>query len=269
MKKVLVVLDGSSYPQYLVDFAVQIAKNTQSLLHPVFMKPQNVVGYPFPNDMSVANSEVFTAADESLDDRKLMESHFQLFKDDCTVAQVSFSNAGSIDVSIEELIDHSAFADLVIAENSFDPGYSLTELLVETHCPVMLIPRNAELPQQAILCYDESFSSMYAMKMYSYIFPEWNHLPTSVITINPKGDNGDRFDEYVSEWFLQHFKNLQTNTIIGNLHKELLSLVNKENNKAVVVMGAYGRNAASRLFHRSLANVVLENTDAILFIIHE
>lgn len=37
----------------------------------------------------------------------------------------------------------------------------------------------------------------------------------------------------------------------------------------VVVMGAYGGNAVSRLFHKSLANIVIEETNAALFIMHE
>jgi hypothetical protein len=37
----------------------------------------------------------------------------------------------------------------------------------------------------------------------------------------------------------------------------------------MLVMGAFGGNAIARMFHRSLANVVLEQTSASVFIKHE
>jgi len=36
-----------------------------------------------------------------------------------------------------------------------------------------------------------------------------------------------------------------------------------------VVMGAFGRSAISRLFHRSLSNVILEDTKVSLFTTHK
>lgn len=45
--------------------------------------------------------------------------------------------------------------------------------------------------------------------------------------------------------------------------------MSKNDQEASVVMGAYRRNAISRLFHRSLANIVIEQTNAFLFIMHE
>jgi nucleotide-binding universal stress UspA family protein len=53
------------------------------------------------------------------------------------------------------------------------------------------------------------------------------------------------------------------------LQKELVSFVRKNDQQTIVVMGAYGRNAVSRLFHRSLSNVVIEETNALVFIMHE
>ncbi|MBS1605494.1 MAG: universal stress protein [Bacteroidetes bacterium] len=37
----------------------------------------------------------------------------------------------------------------------------------------------------------------------------------------------------------------------------------------IVVMGAYGRTAVSRLFRQSLSNTILQKTNASLFVTHE
>jgi nucleotide-binding universal stress UspA family protein len=73
----------------------------------------------------------------------------------------------------------------------------------------------------------------------------------------------------LNDWLPQHFPVLQKQILQGNLQKELVSFIRKNDEQAVVVMGAYGRNAVSRLFHRSLSNIVIEETNALLFIMHE
>jgi nucleotide-binding universal stress UspA family protein len=78
-----------------------------------------------------------------------------------------------------------------------------------------------------------------------------------------------RYQNYLSDWLPQHFSRLQQQILHGNLHRELVRFIRKGEDSTLVIMGAYGRNAVSRLFHRSLANVVIEETNACLFIMHE
>jgi hypothetical protein len=141
--------------------------------------------------------------------------------------------------------------------------------LTDTRCPVLLVPDNAALPTRAVFCYDESFSSIYALKMYSYLFPEWKDLPGVLLSINPKGDNGKGYDDYLADWLPQHFSNIQREEPSGNLQRELVSFIRKNEEPTIVVMGSFEGNAISRLFHKSLANVVLEETRACIFIMHE
>jgi nucleotide-binding universal stress UspA family protein len=193
-----------------------------------------------------------------------------VFRDSCRDAGVEFSIDPDSDVTIQELIDHSAFSDLILCDSKGEMGgLSLRELLVDTHCPVLLVPEKAILPERAVFCYDESFSSIYALKMYSYLFPEWKDLPGVLLSINPKGDNGSGYDEYLADWLPQHFTNIEQEAPAGNLQRELVSFIRRNDEATIVVMGSFGRNAISRLFHKSLANVVLEETNASVFIMHE
>jgi nucleotide-binding universal stress UspA family protein len=107
------------------------------------------------------------------------------------------------------------------------------------------------------------------MKMYSYLFPEWRQLPSTVLSINPKGDNGLKYDDYLNDWLPYHFPELEKQLLQGNLHKELVRFIRKNDEQVIVIMGAYGGNAVSRLFHRSLANIVIQETKALVFIMHE
>jgi hypothetical protein len=272
MKKILVVFNATDYSSSLSAFAIEIAKQNGALLHAIFLTPNlaPVVQYPFPNDLPLASSGLISTVEMEEENKKLIEAHLGFFRDDCTNANVSCKIDNTIDTSLEDLIDHSAFSDFILCDAKEElGGISLRELMVDTHCPVLMVPAKMNMPTKTILCYDESFSSVLAMKMFSYLFPEWKELPATMVSINPKGDNGLRFDDYLSDWLPQHFPNLEKQILQGNLQRELISFIRKNDEQAIVIMGAYGRNAISRLFHRSLSNIVIEETNAFLFMMHE
>jgi hypothetical protein len=271
MKKLLVAFNATNYSNSLAQFAIKIARQSHSFIHAVFLSPSFVpVTYPYPSDLPLASTGLISTVEMIEESRKLTEADIQVFKDDCAAKGVSYSIDYSTNITLEDLIDHSAFADLILCDAKEElGGISIRDLLVDTHCPVLLVPQVVQMPAKAVLCYDESFSSILAMKMYSYLFPEWKELPSTVLSINPKGDNGLKFDDYLNDWLPMHFSSLQKQILQGNLQRELVSFLHKNDEQSIVVMGAYGGNAVSRLFHRSLANIVIEETNALVFIMHE
>lgn len=271
MKKILVAFNATSYSNSLAQFAITIAKQSNSFLKAVFLSPSFVPAtYPFPNDLPLAATGLISTEEMIRESQRLTEADIQLFKDDCSEKDVTCSVEQSSNIALEDLIDHSAFTDLILCDAKEElGGISIRELLVDTHCPVVLVPPVVQMPARAILCYDESFSSVLAMKMYSYLFPEWKELPATVLSINPKGDNGLKYDDYLNDWLPLHFPNIQKQILQGNLQREMVSFIRKNDQQSIVIMGAYGRNAVSRLFHRSLANIVIEETNALIFIMHE
>jgi len=271
MKKLLVAFNATNYSNALAQFAITIARHSNSVIHAVFLSPSFVpVTYPFPGDLPLASTGLISTSEMIEESRKLTEADIQLFREDCAEKNISCSIDRSINITLEDLIDHSAFTDLILCDAKEElGGISIRDLLTDTHCPVLLVPQVVQMPARAVLCYDESFSSILAMKMYSYLFPEWKELPSTVLSINPKGDNGLKFDDYLNDWLPMHFPGLQKQILQGNLQKEMVSFIRKNDEQSIVIMGAYGGNAVSRLFHRSLANIVIEETNALVFIMHE
>jgi nucleotide-binding universal stress UspA family protein len=132
-----------------------------------------------------------------------------------------------------------------------------------------LIFENSTLPKRLIVCYDESLSSVNAVKQFSLLFPTWKDLPTSIVSIHPKGDNGGKIDEHMDEWLKAQFSDIERVQLEGNLQKEMINYIGKESADSLVIMGNYDGNAMSRIFHRSLANVILQETSANLFLTHD
>lgn len=271
MKKILVAFNATAYSNSLAQFAIKLAKQTNSVIHAVFLSPSfAAMQYPFSSDLPLASTGLISTVEMIEESNRLVEADVQAFQEDCSKENIRCSVDHSSSILLEDLVDRSAFSDLILCDAKEElGGISIRDLLADTHCPVLLVPQTVRMPLRSVLCYDESFSSVLAMKMYSYLFPEWKDIPATVVSINPKGDNGLRFDDYLNDWLPQHFPGVEKQILQGNLQKELVSFIRKNDEATIVVMGSYGRNAISRLFHRSLSNIVIEETNALVFIMHE
>jgi len=271
MKKILVAFNVNSYSNSLAQFAIRLAQKTSSGLHALFVTPSlaPLVQFPFPMYGLSTAGGLLSASEIARETKETLDMQVRMFKEQCEAAGVTSVIEGSGNIGLNDLVDHSAFSDLVLcsAKEELD-GISTRELLIDTHAPVLLVPEKMSMPSKVIICYDESFSSILAMKMFSYLFSEWREFPSVLLTINPKDDNVSKHKEYLSDWMPHHFPNFKRQILQGDLQKELKSFI-ASMGPAVVVMGAYGGNAMSRLFHRSLANVVIEETNAFVFVMHE
>ncbi len=279
MKKILVILNSVNAPSHVISSAIEIAKPGNALLHAVFLIPpvyKPSLEYPFISDMSLTEVAV-TGESIEQENQDVTNHNIQLFSDACNDADISFKVSLSRETSLEELIQHSAFADLIIADAKTDLSSSLSlpltvsmsDLLIDTHCPVFLLQHEIKQPQQVVLTYDGSYSSAYALKQYSYIFPEWRNLPTSLLSIFSRSNKQMEHEEDIKDWLMQHFPNAKIILQHGDIKNEMVNAIKQYEADTLVVMGAYGRTAISRLFRKSLSNTIINETKAALFITHE
>ena len=279
MKKILIILNGTQTPHHIISSAIEIAKPDNSFLFALFLVPgvnKPAFIYPFVNDLALtANATVNRAARQ--EEQEQTSDNMRLFRDACIAANVSFKISPGRDTSYDELIHHSSFADLIIADAKAEfPEtlampftVSLSDLLADAHCPVLLLQKEIEEPEEIILCYDGSFSSIHALKMFSYLFPEWRLVPTSLLTISSKENRHLQYEEYIKDWLPQHFARLNIELLKGKAKQELVKVVSSSGKNVLVVMGAYGRTTVSRLFRKSLSSSIIHKTSAALFIAHE
>jgi nucleotide-binding universal stress UspA family protein len=200
---------------------------------------------------------------------ELLNANIKIFTEACNDKGVKFIIQDS-DVSLKGLINYSHFADFIIADTKTNLGrYRLADLLADAHCPVFLPSKQGREIQSVIVTYDGGYSSIYAMKMYSYIFPEWNDIDTSIIYLTSSLETSIPSQEKIIAWISQHFNRIKIETIPGNIEMNLIDYINSTSENSLVVMGAYGRSTLSRLIHNSLADIVIEKTEASVFIMHE
>jgi nucleotide-binding universal stress UspA family protein len=106
------------------------------------------------------------------------------------------------------------------------------------------------------------------MKMFSYLFPEWNGLETTILTVKHASSNHIPRNGDMKDLASHHFKKVLFKVLKGEPEAELEKFFNKNGKDTVLVMGAYGRSAWSRMFHSSIANNIFKHLKAPLFITH-
>ena len=271
MKKILIILNESHVPQEVIKRAIHIAKESNSLLEAVFINDINGFnyGYPFPNDLFLLGEKV-RAETRTAESMRLLENIAKEFKNDCNEHSVEYKIEIDKAVSIKHLINLSSFADLIIADSKSDSDeYSLKDLLADAHCPLLLVSKNAEPVAKVYVAYDGSASSMYAVKMFSYIFPEYMNFNIHFFQITA-GDIDEiaHLDE-IKSWATMHFANVKFELIKGSTKKELVEHIRNGPEKAIIIMGAYSGSSIARLFLKSTAESVINETNASLFITHQ
>lgn len=271
MKKIIVILNESHIPQHVIQRAVAIAKETGSFLEAIFLNDIDYLnlGYPFPNDLFLVNEKLAKnfRTDEAM---RMIRQDAEAFERRCTESGVEFKIEIDKNVSVKHLLDVSGFADLIITDSIADSDeYSLKDVLADAHCPVLLVSRSGEAIEKIFLAYDGTPSGMHAIKMFSYIFPELKKLPTQLMHFTPGNNKEIPHLAEIKTWAAKQFINLEFRLISGNARKELVEYIKPDSEKSLVVMGAYGRSSVSRLFLKSMAESVINGTDASLFISHE
>jgi len=171
----------------------------------------------------------------------------------------------------------SAFSDMIIIDShtSFftignnSPSPFLKDFLADSHCPVLIVPHTYTFFDKAVLCYDGTPSSVYAIKSFSYLFPDMADLKTTVISINEKPTNHLKDAHNFKDLIHMHYKGAEFEVLAGDANEELIKYLQANGGHSIVVMGAYGRNAISRLFHQSLSNKVIKELNTPVFITHQ
>lgn len=272
MKKILVILNGIQYPHQVMKYAIKLAKENGGLIQAVFLQLvhyKTEYSYPFPNDMQATGVEV---AEEELEKERnnIVKEHIGVFINACKNTGVPCQTQLLKEENWEELITLTAFSDLVVIHEKANLTPSaFKELLSDAHCPVYLVSKDVETVEKIILTYDGSFSSIYAIKMFSYLFKPYRNLTAHLIYISNENKDELAHHSYIQSWLSLHFSDLHVHVLQGSVRKELVNFIQLQANNAVVVMGAYGRNALSRLFKQSLADIVLKQTGSTIFMAHE
>lgn len=273
MKKILLVFDGINFSEGAFEFARRLNDKNKILATAVFVPQVN-----YANLWSYAGAAGVTSAIPLIEDEEaeVVENNLKRFQDLCQKNNIEFRvHKDFYDFALPQLVTETRFADLLIlGSESFysnigigEPNDYLKMALHDVECPVVIVPEKFDFPKNNVLSYNGSESSVYAIKQFAYLFPEFTDQPTLLVYSKDEFENDIPDEQNIEELAGRHFPDL---TIL-KLHldpKDFFAEWIRNKEDAILVSGAFGRSSISRAFKKSFIRNVIKDHKLPIFITH-
>ncbi len=175
----------------------------------------------------------------------------------------------------EETIEASRFADLLFLSdnvsfalgNEEEPTKYAEEVLIHAQCAVLVTPKNMQEINEVFFTSNGSFSSMYAIRQFTYLFPHFRDKKVTLLYVSENEDESASHKRNIKEYLHHYYSNVEFRILMGRPSEAIFSYLSKQKN-CMVTFGAYGRSKISQFFKKSKANNILKTLDMPVFITH-
>ncbi|MBL7696890.1 MAG: hypothetical protein JNK79_01985 [Chitinophagaceae bacterium] len=271
MRKILVAFDGNQYAQGAMQFAKRLNDNEKISLTGLFL-PQVALSslWSYADAMTGATIVPFIESENA----ELIEKNIAQFEEFCSDHRISHNVIKAFfDPALPELQKQTRFADIaIIGSETFYQNIGthhseyLREALHSAECPVIVVPESYSFPEANILAYDGSESSVFAIKQFIYLFPEFSDNPTTLVTTNPSDNYGEN-SAHIRDLVSAHFSSLSFLNLDIDPKKYFATWMS-EKKSSILVCGAFSRSMISQLFRQSFVEDVLRDHKIPVFISH-
>lgn len=277
MKKIIAAIDALHFaPQQVATFKY-FAKEAQSPLTVICL--DDIVSELTPAGVMYPGGYAYNYEQITAESRAALE-----FRRDNNLKQLrELYDDGNVEIKVQEtagmpaekVIEESRFADLLLINNSTsfatlydtDPPRFVKDLLADAECPVMVLPEVMPTIKQIVFSYNGSYSSMYAIKQFTQLFPGYSDMPVKVVYVAENNNHTIPWEPKLREYMDLHYDTVEYAILNGEPATEFLALLINRND-CIVTYGAYGRSGVSRFFHRSDADNILRTVNIPVFITH-
>lgn len=277
MKKIIAAFDGLQYSESTRDYAIYIAKQTNTHLVGVFMDDPTYTSYKIYDLIAKEGVSEDKLKNFEAKDKASRAAASENFEKACQQSGLEYTVHHDRNIAIHELKHESIYADLLIIDSKETlthytenlPTRFIRDLLGDVQCPVLIAPKKYKPVEKIILLYDGEPSSVYAVKMFSYLLPQLKHLDTEVISVTPVNATLHMPDnKLMKEFMKRHYPEAKYTVMKGWAEDEIVKYLKQHQENAIVVLGAYRRGSVSRWFRESMADTLMKEVKQPLFIAH-
>jgi len=277
MKKILAVIDAVNYREEQLDTIQYISGMFRSNLTIIMLEDVNSISPLMAPDFAEGvpgnyYEIVIKAAEEK---GHIIKKNLVAIKKACRDRKINCNIRSDKGAATEEIILESRFADLLLIDKElsfpflFDsnPTGFVKNLLVSAQCPVLVVPDNFLVPKGVIFCYNGTFSSLYAIKAFTSVFPGIVAKDCKIAYVSEKGHDDIPHEQHLRE-YLHCYSNHVEYKVLSGPADIVLEAYMRNNSDYIGAFGAYGRSRLSRFFDSSSAENILRNMQGPLFISH-
>jgi nucleotide-binding universal stress UspA family protein len=278
MKQITALFDGFAFSHSTSAYAIELALLSKAHLTGLFLDDFTYTGFKM--------SDLITG--EGISDQRLTEliakdkadrdQAVKTFEQECRKAGVSYSIHRPSYIALQEALKESVYTDLLIVdkkeaftkERENMPSDFIRDLLSGTQCPVIVVPKKFKAVDKIVLLYDGEPSSVYASKLFVYLFPFLGQMDTHVLTIKKTGKTLELPDaKRMKEFIRRYYPKAQYKVLKGDAEQEITAFLKTRKQNELIVLGAYRRSTVSRWFRHSMADVLMNDLNVPLFIAHQ
>jgi hypothetical protein len=272
MEKILMAIDANQINLNALDFACYMAKLTNSKLIGVFLEDREAAKAPVTETVSERAGGMLPGTKEQVNQ---YDKNIHLFTVECRKKQTRCSIHFDEGLPVTGLIKETRFADLLIVDPEMSlrskkertPTVFIKDVLAKSECPVVIAPFNFSGIDEIVFAYDGSQSAVFAIKHFTYLFPELTDKKITILQVNEKDDRPIVERERIGELLQMHYSAIGFHRLNGNAGNELYGYLRAKKN-VFVVMGAFGRSMLSDFFKHSTAELIVETINLPVFIAH-
>lgn len=278
MKKFVAAFDSLSFSDGTMEYAIHLATHCRAYLVGVFLEDFTRHSYGLA-ELSQYSGEDFDTQIDILDtkDDQLRDENIEKFKEACRNSGLSFAVHRDRNIALQELLQESIYADLLIIRNTETmtrykeeaPTRFLRDLLNEVQCPVMVVPEDFRPFEKTVILYDGDPSSVHAAKTYSYLLDGFYDTDVEVVTAKvPDEENYIPNARLIKEFSQRHFPQATYVVLKGHAEDAIGAYLMRNRESSLVVLGAYQRSRLSRFFRPSMADYLMRHLAVPLLIAH-
>ncbi|WP_343674207.1 hypothetical protein [Chitinophaga sp.] len=267
MKKVVLIFDGGQYAKGAMELSQSINNREPVLLVGCFLPGIDFTGMSEIYGYGALDIPVHIRVDE-----KVVDQNIATFKNYCIQQQIEYRVHKDLSLDAYPIFHkESRFADLVIIGSQEFlgqlalniPPENLRDALHGAECPVIVVPDQYNDPEHVVLAYDGSASSVFAIKLFSYIFPDLCKKPTILVHI--AGNGNVPSTTLIQELGAVHYQDFQ---VLVLEKMDLFENWIKKIPAPILITGAFGRSGISSMFRSSFAGKALSSFSFPVFIAH-
>lgn len=276
MKNILVVIDSLNFTESQlgpVKYISRLAKGRVTVALLEMLPPPLPVLIPAIGDAMFYSD---AAAEENIRERyEQIRANTEKLRAACSLLGMDITLHTYEKPGLEAVIHESRFADLLLIQHNLsfapfrdsEPSAFIRELLLKAECPVLTLPGNMEVIKEVVLAYNGTYSSMYAIRTFFYLFPLLALRKVKVIYVKEK-----EMPYIPDNHMLRHYlagicPNVDYLVLSGNPAGNLKIYLQYKKH-TLVTFGAYGRSRTSLFFNGSAADDALGLNHGYTFITH-
>jgi len=274
MKKILIVFDGLHFPEGALDFAGRLNQASPILLTAVFLpyvdNADALVYY-----LGGHAGPLYVAGTGDAEMETQVQKNIEKFEAYCRKNDISYrvhkDDTGHV---VALLKKEACYSDLLILGSELfyenlgnDNRHEyMFDTLHQVSCPIVLVPEQYSFPDSVVIAYDGSDSSVYAMKQFTYLLPQFTTLSTLIVYASPEEQEFPDMP-YIEELAALHFSDLTFSKLELEPEKYFATWIMDKQN-AILVSGSFGRSRLSTFFKKDFTDEIIRDHRLPLFITH-